>query len=56
MIVVDEIYVVVECLVGVAAVYLVYLRAVTCGVNLGNCRLHQQGVDSVRQRGVAAVR
>ena len=49
MIVVDEICMVVECLVGAAAMY---LRAVACGVNLGNRRLHRQGVDSAQQRGV----
>ena len=52
MIVVDEICVVVEYLVGTAAVD---LGAVACGVNLGNCQLHWQGVDSARQRGGAAV-
>ena len=53
MIVVDKISVVVIHLVGAA---LVYLWAVACGVNLGNHRLHWQGVDSARQRGVAAAR
>ena len=53
MIIVDEVYVVVECLVGAAAVD---LWAVACGINLGNHRLHRQGVDSARQRGVVAVR
>ena len=53
MIVVDEVCMVVECLVGAVAVY---LWAVACGVNLGNHRLHRQGVDLAWQRGVAAVR
>ena len=53
MIVVDEICVVVECLVGTAAVD---LQAVACGVNLGNRRLHRQGVDLVWQWGEAAAR
>ena len=53
MIVVDEICVVVKCLVGAAAVY---LWAVTCSINLGNRWLHQQGVDSARQWGVVVVR
>ena len=53
MIVVDEICVAIECLVGAAAVY---LRVVTCGVNLGNRRLHRQGVDSAWQWGVVAAR
>ena len=48
MIVVDEIYVVVKCLVGAVAVD---LRVVACGVNLGNRRLHWQGVDLAWQRG-----
>ena len=61
MIVVDEVCVVVECLVGVVVeclvgVVAVYLWAVVCGVNLGNRRLHWQGVDSARQWGVAAAR
>ena len=53
MIVVNKVSVVVVHLVGVAAVD---LWAVACGVNLGNCQLHRQGVDSAHQRGVAAVR
>ena len=53
MIVVDEIYVVVEFLVGAAAVD---LWAVTCGVNLGNRQLCWQGVDSAWQRGVVVAR
>ena len=53
MIVVDEVCVVVECLVGVVAVY---LWAVACGVNLGNRQLHRQGVDSAQQWGEVAVR
>ena len=53
MIVVDEICVVVECLVGAAAVY---LWVVACGVNLGNRRLRRQGVDSARQWGGVAAR
>ena len=53
MIVVNKISVVVERLVGAVVVY---LRAIACGVNLGNRQLHRQGVDSVRQRGVVAVR
>ena len=52
MIVVNKISMVVEHLVGMAAVY---LWAVACGVNLGNRQLHRQGVDSARQQGVAAV-
>ena len=51
MIVVDEIYVVVKCLVGAAAVD---LQVVACGVNLGNRQLRWQGVDSARQRGGVA--
>ena len=50
MIVVDIVSVVIIHLVSAAAVY---LWAVACGVNLGNRRLHRQGVDSVRQRGGA---
>ena len=53
MIVVDEIYVVVKCLVGAAAVH---LWAVACGINLGNHRLHRQGVDSAQQQGGVAAR
>ena len=53
MIVVNKISVVVEHLVGAVAVY---LQAVACGVNLGNCQLHRQGVDSVRQWGGAVAR
>ena len=53
MIVVNKISVVIKHLVGVAVVY---LWAVACGVNLGNRRLHRQGVDSVRQWGEAVVR
>ena len=53
MIIVNEICVGVEGLVGAAAVD---LWAVASGVNLGNRRLHRQGVDSVQQRGVAAAR
>ena len=51
MIVVDKICMGVKGLVGAAVVD---LRAVVCGINLGNRQLHQQGVDSVRQRGVVA--
>ena len=53
MIVVDEIYVVVEFLVGAAAVY---LWAVACGVNLGNRWLRRQGVDLARQWGGVVAR
>ena len=53
MIIVDEICMGVEGLVGAAAVD---LWVVACGVNLGNRRLHRQGVDLVRQWGEAAAR
>ena len=53
MIVVNKISVVVEHLVGAAAVH---LWVVACGVNLGNCRLRWQGVDSARQRGGVVAR
>ena len=53
MIVVNKISVVVEHLVGVVAVY---LWAVACGVNLGNRRLHRQGVDSAQQWGGVVAR
>ena len=53
MIIVDKISIVVKHLVGAAAVD---LWAVASGVNLGNRRLHQQGVDSVRQWGELAAR
>ena len=53
MIIVNEICMVVEGLVGMAAVD---LRAVAGGVNLGNRQLHWQGVDSVQGWGVAAAR
>ena len=51
VIIVNEICMGVEGLVGAAAVD---LWAVACGINLGNRRLHWQGVDSAWQRGVAA--
>jgi hypothetical protein len=51
VIIVNEIYIVVKGLVGAAAVD---LWVVACGINLGNCRLHWQGVDSARQWGEAA--
>ena len=54
MIIVKEINVVVEGLVGAAAA--VDLWAVASGVNLGNCQLCRQGVDSVRQWGEVAAR
>ena len=53
MIVVDIVSVVVIHLVGAV---LVYLRAVACGVNLGNCRLRRQGVDLAWQWGGAVAR
>ena len=53
MIIINKISMVVEHLVGAAAVD---LRAVACDVNLGNRQLHRQGVDLVRQRGGAAAR
>ena len=53
MIVVDEICMVIECLVGAAAVD---LRAVASGINLGNRQLHRQGVDSAQQWGEAVAR
>ena len=53
VIIVNKICVGVRCLVGAVAVD---LRAVACGINLGNRRLHRQGVDSVRQWGEAAAR
>ena len=53
MIIVNKISMVVEHLVGAAAVY---LWAVACGINLGNCRLRRQGVDSARQWGGVVAR
>ena len=53
MIVINKISVVVEHLVGAVAVY---LRVVACDINLGNRRLHRQGVDSARQWGGAVAR
>ena len=53
VIIVNEICVGVEGLVGAAAVD---LWAVACGVNLGNRWLHRQGVDSAWQWGEAAAR
>ena len=53
VIIVNEICVGIEGLVGAAAVD---LWVVASGVNLGNRRLHRQGVDSVRQWGEAAAR
>ena len=51
MIIINKVSVVIIHLVGAAPVD---LWAVASGVNLGNCRLHWQGVDSARQQGVAA--
>ena len=51
VVIVNEICMGVKGLVGTVAVD---LRAVASGINLGNCRLHRQGVDSARQWGVAA--
>ena len=53
VIIINEICVGVEGLVGAAAVD---LWAVASGVNLGNCQLHQQGVDSAWQWGEAVAR
>ena len=53
MIIVNEICVGVKGLVGVVVVD---LWVVACGINLGNCQLHRQGVDSARQWGEAAAR
>ena len=53
VIIVNEIYMGVKGLVGAAAVD---LWAVASGVNLGNHRLHRQGVDSAQQWGVAVAR
>ena len=53
MTVVDKISIVVKHLVGTVAVD---LWVVASGVNLGNRRLHRQGVDSARQWGEVAAR
>ena len=51
VVIVNEVCLGVEGLVGAVSVD---LWVVASGVNLGNRRLHRQGVDSVRQWGVAA--
>ena len=53
MIVINKVSVVVKHLVGAVVAD---LWAIACGVNLGNRRLHRQGVDSVRQWGGVAAR
>ena len=53
VIIINEICVGVKRLVGSAVVD---LWVVASGVNLGNCRLHRQGVDSAWQWGEVAAR